>query len=60
MVDETTDVSNAEQLVFCFRIVDDELNSHEEFVGLHAHNNSIEHYTTTIFCKLSLSIENLL
>ncbi len=29
MVDETTDVSNMEQLVFCLRYVDDELISHE-------------------------------
>ena len=36
MVDETSDVSNAEQLVFCFRIVDYELNPHEEFVELHS------------------------
>ena len=46
MVDETTDVSNCEQLVFCVRFVDDELNPHEEFVGLHKYgnHNSIKHY----------------
>lgn len=28
-VDETTDISNTEQLVFCIRYVDEQLNSHE-------------------------------
>ena len=36
MFDETTDISNTEQLVFCIRYVDDQLNSHEEFIGLHS------------------------
>ena len=35
MVDETTDVSNKEQVVVCFRWVDSNLESHEEFVGLY-------------------------
>ena len=34
MVDETTDVSNKEQVVICFRWVDKKLEAHEEFVGL--------------------------
>ena len=34
MVDETTDVSNKEQVVVCFRWVDSSLESHEEFIGL--------------------------
>ncbi len=33
MVDETTDISNKEQVVFCFRWVDQFLNTHEEFLG---------------------------
>ena len=36
MVDETTDISNREQLFFCIRYVDEQLNSHEEFIGLHS------------------------
>ena len=37
MVDETTDVSNTEQFVlFFFWYVDDQLKSHEEFIGLHS------------------------
>ena len=31
MVDETTDASNKEQVVICFRWVDDKLEGHEEF-----------------------------
>ena len=34
MADETTDASNKEQLVTVFHYVDDELQVHEEFVGL--------------------------
>ena len=35
MADETTDASNKEQMVTVFRCVDDELQVHEEFVGLY-------------------------
>ena len=36
MVDETTDVSNQEQAVFCLRWVDQQFEVHEEFIGLYA------------------------
>ena len=35
MIDETTDVSNKEQVVICFRWVDKKLEAHEEYVGLY-------------------------
>lgn len=35
MVDETTDISNKEQLVVCIRWVDKSLQPHEEFIGLY-------------------------
>ena len=35
MADETADVSNKEQLVFCLRWVDDDLIVHEDFIGMH-------------------------
>ena len=35
MVDECVDSSNKEQLVLCFRYVDTEIVSHEDFVGLY-------------------------
>ena len=34
MVDESSDVSNKEQAVFCVRWVDEDLISHEDFIGL--------------------------
>ena len=35
MVDECTDASNTEQMVFCLRYVDDNLEVHEETLGLY-------------------------
>jgi len=35
MIDETTDVSNKEQLVICIPWVDNSLQPHEEFIGLY-------------------------
>ena len=35
MVDETTDIANKEQMVLCFRWVDESLEPHESFVGLY-------------------------
>ena len=62
MVDETTDVSNNEQLVFCVRYVDNKLISHEEFIGLHSMDCiSAEHITRTIediMLRLSLPLQN--
>ena len=42
MVDETTDISNKEQLVICIRWVDKSLQPHEEFIGLY-HKNLPSH-----------------
>ncbi len=36
MVDETTDLSNTEQMVFCLRYVDDQFDVHEEVIGLYS------------------------
>ena len=35
MVDETTDISNKEQLIVCLRWVDSHLEAHEDFIGLY-------------------------
>ena len=35
MADETTDTSNREQVVICIRWVDESLEVHEDFIGLH-------------------------
>ena len=40
MADETTDSANREQVVLVFRWVDDDLNVHEDFVGLHEVDNT--------------------
>lgn len=62
MVDETTDISNTEQLVFCIRYVDCQLNSHEEFIGLHSLESttaqSITRTIEDILLPLSLQLEN--
>lgn len=36
MMDETTDVANQEQLVVCFRWVDQQLEIHKDFNGMHS------------------------
>lgn len=36
MADETTDATNVEQLVICFRWVDQSLEAHEDFIGMYA------------------------
>ena len=36
MVDETTDLSNTEQMVFCLHCVNEKLKVHEEFIGLYS------------------------
>ena len=62
MADETTDISNTEQLVLCLRFVDDQLVSHEEFIGLHSMDDTTaERITRTIediLLRLSLPLEN--
>jgi len=35
MIDETTDVANKEQVVVCIQWVDENLESHEDFIGLY-------------------------
>ena len=51
MADECTDLSNSEQLVLCFRWVDDQLNVHEEFTGLyHISDTSALTLYTKIAC----------
>ena len=38
--DETTDVSNRQQLVVCIRRIDDGLQAHEDFIGLYKIDNT--------------------
>ena len=62
MVDETTDQSNLEQMVFCLRYVDCNLNVHEEFVGLYSlESTSADSIVSTvkdILLRINLSLKN--
>ena len=62
MVDETTDMTNTEQMVFCLRYVDSNLEVHEEFIGLYSlESTSAESLVSTIkdvLLRMNLRIEN--
>ena len=62
MVDETTDVSNKEQVIICFRWVDCKLQSHKEFTGLYqtdSTQSSALHHIRDVLQRLNLSITKL-
>ena len=40
MGDETADISNKEQLILCIRWVNDNLQAHEDFIGIHKKPNT--------------------
>ena len=54
MVDETTDVSNKEHVVICFRWVDSNLEAHEEFIGLHEVEST---QTSVLYSSVSSRLE---
>lgn len=63
MVDETTDVSNKEQVVICLRWVDAQLTTHEDFIGLYV-VESIEARTLLqvihdVLLRLNININSL-
>ena len=62
MVDETTDQSNTEQMVFCLRHVDDHFDVHEEVIGLHSlESTSADSIMSTIkdiLLRLNLRMNN--
>ena len=63
MVDETTDVSNKEQAVLCFRWVSDDLIAHEDFVRLYGIENTeaktLVNMILDVLTRLNLSIKKL-
>ena len=63
MIDETTDVSNKEQVVVCFRCVDSNLESHEEFIGLYVvdstQSSTLVATIHDVLRRLNVSITNL-
>lgn len=62
MIDETTDVSNAEQMVFCLRYVDANLEVHEAFIGLYnlerTNAEMIVSVVDDVLLRMNLSITN--
>lgn len=56
MADETSDSSNKEQLVIVFRYVDDELQVHEEFVGLYQLDTTDAKTIVTVL-KVALNLD---
>jgi hypothetical protein len=63
MADETTDISNQQQLAFVVRHVDDELTPHETLIGLYhipnAKADTIVSVINDVLLRCSLQIENL-
>ena len=56
MVDETSDISNTEQLVFCLRYVDEDLTTHEEFIGLHSMDSTTAESITRVIQDILLRL----
>ena len=58
--DEVTDSSNKEQVVVCFRWVDDKFEAHEDFVSLHKVDDitaaTIVYVVTDTVCHMTLSL----
>ena len=62
MSDETADVSNKEQLVFCLRSVDDVLIVHEDFIDMHPMKGTgadqIVFLIKDIFLRMNLRLQD--
>ena len=56
MVDETTDTSNKEQVVICFRWVDNKLRAHEEFVGIFQVESTTAGMLYSVICDVLLRL----
>ena len=52
MGDETANISNKEQLVLCIRWVHDDLQAHEDFIGIHKISNTTADETVQTVIKL--------
>ena len=63
MVDETTDISNKEQLVFVIRRTDADFSVHENFLGMHEMKStdaeSITSTIKTVLLRLGIPIAKL-
>ena len=63
MVDETTDVSNVEQVVICLRWVSEKFEVHEDFVCLYEVESTeaarLHQVIIDVFLRLNLSVSNI-
>ena len=63
MIDETTDVTNQEQVIIIFRMVDNDLSVKEEFVGLYRVDDitsiTLTEVIKNVMLKLNLSMSKL-
>ena len=59
VVDETTDVSNKERVVVCFRWVDSNLEAHEEFIGLNVVESTQASALYSVVCDILLRLNPL-
>ena len=63
MVDETTDISNKEQVVLCFRWIDKYLEAHEEFIGLYLVGSTAASVLFSVikdvFARMNIDIKKL-
>ena len=61
MIDETTDISNTEQVVLVFRWVNSELSVYKEFIGLYITESlqasSLVHIIKDVMLRLNLKVE---
>ena len=61
--DEYTDISNKEQLSFCVRWIDENMNSHEDFLGCFeipdVKTNTIVYVIKEILIRMQLPIDDL-
>lgn len=62
MVDETVDLNNKEQLVFCLRYVDESMEVHEDFIGLYTLDSTsadlIFESIKDVLLRMNLRMEN--
>ena len=54
MGDETADFSNKEQLILCIRLVNDDLQVHEDFIGIHKLPNTTAHEIVKVIKVINL------
>ena len=56
MGDETADISNKEQLILCIRWVNDDLQAHEDFIGIHKIPNITADEIITVIKAINLKL----